>query len=242
MVKTNTLQAILNSNYKLNDDENSYVIFAYGLNLDIIDKNNQINNLYGCVIPLGTVKIDNKNEESLTKKIESYVSNMMKITNHKHFMIIKVGSVGFLEKIPDTKIVSKFLFDNDNRIIKIEDSERKKEEEYEKIQEDIKNERKNENDEGSLEKYKSDLLNCMYAYEQYENLIKKTQNMYENFTDLRSLVTKNLEQNPEYREQFLPFLKEKLRKRGELDFYNYVEKSYNNLENKIFTTDLIKFN
>lgn len=239
MVSTNTIQAILSSEYKLNPKEDEYIIFAYGLNKDIIGENGKISNLYGCVIPLGSIQFNSKNEKETTEKVETYITNMMRITNHKHYMVAKTGTVAFLEQVPDIKIVSRFVFDKDDRIIKIENSQVQEEKRREQISNEIQQEMHDENVDGSLEKYKIDMINCLFAYTQYEDLCKKVSNMYETFNKLRDKVLENDNQNPEYRDQFLPFLKEKLEKRDEVSSYQAIENSYSRIKDKIFPVNLI---
>ena len=240
MVKTNTIKALLSSNYNLNNLKDEYIIFAYALNNDIVSEDGSTDNLFGCVIPLGSVDLTNKNKAEEEKNIENYLSKLMRITNHRHYMVVKTGKIGFLEKVPDVKIVDRFIFDQDDKIIKIENSEKNLEKKYEERRNEIKEEQENETIPGSFDEYKRNLLNCLFCYQNYEIMQEKSQKMYDKFLEMRSNLLN--EENKSYREDFLPILKDRMIERGEKDAYGELERIFLKNKDKIFPENLIEIN
>lgn len=200
-----------------------YGIFAYVLNP------NKESNSYGEVIFIAAFKEKEKARE--------YAKALVVETHFQGIILVQTLSPVELKMKRDSKYATVVTQDPSNEkileLLKAKDEEIERERILkEEIQEEVKLERKEEEDPESLEYYKRlwiSIIQSNEVIEQHREAIRKEENELAFLTEKLQKHNKN---HPEHDEEFLPWLKAKLEKRKELFVYRDIEKGYKKLRDK----------
>lgn len=205
------------------EDKYKWTVIAYALNKDIIDENGKVDPLRGMISPLGTYRT----ETEAVKKAEEVIEK----TGHWAIKIIKYASFAEISTNPDQSIITNVYVDVNNKILKMENDEFEKQKElYEKrklYEQEMMKECELECDVNHIEHYKRSAYLVTKHYLAYLELKNESEKMYKNYELRKKVLQEHLQHHPEHEAEFLPYFKNKLSERGELDLYQKIESGYN---------------
>lgn len=210
--------------------ENKWHVIAYAINKDIVDSNGNIDSLRAMIAPMGSYKTEDEAMKETEKIIEK--------TGHHAFKIIKSGIFAEISTEPDSQIISTVTVDMQGKILKIENEEFEKQKKlYDKkllYEKEIMEECQLECDPNSIEHYKRSAYLVTKHYMAYLELKNESEKMYKNYELRKKVLKEHLKNHPEHEAEFLPYFKNKLESRGEIDIYNKIENVYNEYKELFF--------
>lgn len=221
--KANCIKVNLQNIIKLKAPHDmQWCVLAYVLNRDIIKQDGSIDELYGFVFPLGSF-------DDLSKA-EEHARNIIATTGYSGVIVCKYSHPLPLSLKFDPKAITEVHVDLQGKLLQLESSQYKYEKEmYErqmKLEEDIIKESEQETDPNSIEYFKRQ---CFLAIKNKAKFLfhdHEAKVALENYNKRKSLIKEHYQRFPNHEKQWLPYLKEKLTQRGELDLYNNIEQAY----------------
>jgi len=221
-----SLQKLLQSSIK---HESLWNVYAYVINQDIIDDQGQIDDLRAIVIPLGSF--------CDYKKAVKHKDKLIEETGYKYFVIAKYGTIIPITVKPDLNIIEEVTVDMQNKLIKLEHEENKKQQQlYEekiKYEQELKLECQRECDRHHIEYFKRQAYLASLHYMTYLELQKKSKETLDHYNKYKQLLKEHHLEHPEHKDQFLPYLKDKLIKRGEHELYDKINYAYQLCQNDL---------
>lgn len=208
-----------------------YCVQAYALNKDLLQEDGTLDDFYGIYVPLGSFATQEEADEEAKRLIEKTGYNCI-------FSAPYACAVPLTESIPKDNVQHVPVDITGKRIKKIDDDNHQKEiQEYEdqqKREKEIEEEAERETDFDDIEYMKRNGFLAVKHYskaqfhlEHYNQAIKAYEARKEN-------IQKHLEKHPSHKEEWLPFLKEKLEKRGELDLYKTIKIGFEKIQDDIY--------
>lgn len=222
--KVNSLQALANLEPIPGKEWN---VLAYVLNRDMINEDGTLDDLHGIVFPLGSFK--NRSEA------EKHAKNVIQKTGHPSVITCAYGYPVRLTTKCDPVAMRPVPIDTRGRLIKMEDSQYKREqEEYErklKLEKEILKEMELETDIDDIEHFKRQAYLTVKNYSIYKRHKQQMKEAFENYQKRRDALRDHYKRHPEHETEWLPMLKKKLSERGEMGLYQRIEAGYNLLKN-----------
>jgi hypothetical protein len=213
------------------EDKFRWNVIAYCINKDIIDNDGKVDPLRAIICPLGSYKT----EEKAIKK----VNQLIEVTGHSAFKIVKYGIFAEITTTPDSEIISTVTVDTQGKIMEMESEEFKNQKElYEKkmfFDKEMMQECELECDPNHIEHYKRAAYLVTKHYMSYLSLKNQTEQMYKNYELRKKVLKDHLEKHPEHEGEFLPYFKEKLENRGEEELYLRIEAGYNQYKHEFLS-------
>ena len=224
--KVNSLQSLMKLR-PINGCQWSTIAFV--LNRDMIKPDGTLDDLHAVIFPLGSFYDQDKAEE--------HAKNVIAITGHPGVIVAQYGAPVKLTTKFDPDNVVEVALDPKGRIIELESAQYKREkEEYEKrlkIERDIMIEAEEENDPDNIEHFKRQCFLAIKNRSSYQVHTREADTAWQNYKKREMSVREHFARHPEHESQWLPYLKEKLTERGELDLYNGIEVAYKELRDEL---------
>lgn len=229
--KINSLHALM----RLKPKENSkWCVFAYVLNRDFVKPDGTVDDLYAVIFPLGSFSCE-------TSAI-NHAKNIMAITGHPSIVVGRYGSPNSLTLNPDPKVVTQ-VYVEDNKIKELETAQykRDRDEHERKIKQakEIALEEEQETDADNIEHFKREAILAIKNKAKYMHLAKQAEDALKAYEKRRDNIRDHYKRHPEHEEQWLPYLKSKLKDRGELELYNTCEKGYNEIKTELLNLPIV---
>jgi hypothetical protein len=224
--KVNSLQALMRLRPKRG---NEWCTFAFVLNRDIIKSDGSLDELHAVVFPLGAF------DDQL--KAEEHAKNIISLTGHPGVISAKYGSPVPLTTKFDPSTVTEVPVDMKGRIIELESSQYKRErDEYEKRvkqERDIMKEAEEETNPDSIEHFKRQCYLAIKNRANFQVHSREADTAWQNYKKREMAVRDHFARHPEHEKDWLPYLKEKLTERGELDLYYGMESAYKEIRDEL---------
>lgn len=221
-------------------EDNRINVFAYLLNKDIVDSEGRVDDLYGLIFPLGSFSHDQQD------KIPSYIENIEEKTGLKSFVAGEFGLPIQLRRCgyPKFGVVHSINVDCHNKVIKLQDKEYESDLEKFKrsiqIRKDVFKEIEDEEDPDNIEYFKRRCYLMMKnkdaidAYQEHLDEVKKY------YDQRKKEAAKCLLAHPDLSDRWLPYVKEKLDFRDEMELYRALEHTYNSYIEKDIRDEMEK--
>lgn len=224
--KVNSLQALMRLRPKRGSEWNT---FAFVLNRDMIGQDGKLDDLHAVVFPLGGFSEQDKAEE--------HAKNVIAITGHPAVIAARYGTPVKLSTKFDPSTVVEVPIDMKGRIVEMESVQYKQErEEYEKrakIEREVMKEAEEETDPDNIEHFKRQCYLAIKNRASYQVHTKEADAAWENYKKREMAVRDHFARHPDHEAQWLPYLKEKLTERGELNLYIGIENAYKELREEM---------
>lgn len=224
--KVNSLQALIRLRPRHGHE---WCVFAFVLNRDMIKKDGTLDDLYGMIFMLGS--FDNQDAA------DAHAKNIMALTKHPGIMVSRYAYPFRLSPTFDPSAVSEVSFDTKGKLMELESAQYKHErEEYEKrlkIERDIMKEAEEETDPDNIEYFKRQCYLAIKNRSNHLNHVKEAEATWKNYKMRQNLVSAHYNKHPEHDKLWLPYLKEKLIERGEMQLYKGLKNSYINLREEL---------
>lgn len=199
-----------------------FCVYTFALNKDIVDANGKVDDFRGMFFILGTF--------DTLKKAEDHIKNLIIKTGHSEFYCAKYGKPIPIQTKIDGSNVSKIHVDADNKIKELETEKYKENKElYEKqikLEKDLTKETKDEYDRDHIEHFKRQCYLAIKSKSTYETRKKEMDKSLDDYNKNVAQIREHYAKHPEHEVQWLPYLKDKLTERGELNMYNIIASSY----------------
>ena len=224
--KVNSLQALTRLRPK---NGSEWCTFAFVLNRDLIKNDGSIDDLRAMVFPLG----------SFTEQVqaEEHAKSVITLTGHPGVVVARYGSPVPLATKFDPKVVTEVAVDVKGKLIELESAQYKKErEEYEertKKEREILKEAEDETDVNSIEHFKRQAYLAIKNRSSYQVHTHEAELSLKNYKKREEAVREHFSKHPEHEKEWLPYLKEKLIERGELNLYKSIESAYAEIRNEL---------
>ena len=206
--------------------------FAFVLNRDMILPDGTLDDLHCLVFPLGSFS----NREDASK----HAKETIETTGHPAVIVARYGSAVPMSSKFDPNTITNVAVDIKGKLIEMESEAYKKDREiYEnrvKLEQDIMKEAEEEKDENNIEHFKRQAYLAVKNYAKYIHHKKEMDESLENFKMRKVAVAEHYNRHPEHESQFLPYFKEKLAERGELELYHSIENGYNEIREELLST------
>lgn len=224
--RVNSLQAIMRLRPKRGSE---WCTFAFVLNRDMIRSDGTLDDLHAMVFPLGAFDDEAKASE--------HAKNVISITGHPGVIAARYGAAVPLTSKFDPNIVSEVAIDPKGRLIELESAQYKHErEEYErraKQERDMMKEAEDETDPDNIEHFKRQCFVAIKNRSAFQVHSKEAATAWENYKKREMAVREHFARHPEHEKEWLPYLKEKLTERGELNLYFGIEAAYKELRDEL---------
>ena len=224
--KINSLQAIMRLRPKVGSE---WSTIAFVLNRDMIKPDGTLDELHGIVFPLGSFHSQELAEE--------HAKNVIAMTGHPAVVAARYGAPVKLTTKFDPNTVVDVNIDTKGRLIQMESSQYKHEnEEYErrlKIERDIMKEAEEETDHDSIEHFKRQCYLAIKNRSNYQMHNKEADTAWANYKKREMAVRDHYRRHPEHETEWLRYLKEKLRERGEINLYKALKNAYKELREEL---------
>lgn len=218
-------------------DGHQWGVFAYALNRDMIKKDGTLDDLHAVGFLLGSYS----NEEDASQ----FAKDIISLTGHPAIIAAKYAQPIFLTSNHDPSKVVEVPLDNKGKILELESNEYKHEKEmYEKRikqEKELLKEANEETNPDSIEHFKRQCYLAIKNKASYVVHTKEAEKSLESYNKHQKLVKEHFIKHPEHEKEWLPYLKEKLTERGELDLYLNIEGGYKEIRNELLgleNTDL----
>lgn len=216
--RVNSLQALTRLRAKKGSE---WCTFAFVLNRDMIKEDGTLDDLHAVVFPLGAF--------SEQKQAEEHAKNIIAITGHPIVMAAPYGSPVRLSTTLDPQATTQVRVEN-GRIVELETAQYKREqEEYErrmKQDRDMVKEANEETDPNSIEHFKRQVYLAIKNRASYQVHTREADSAWQNYKKREMAVRDHFARHPEHEQNWLPYLKQKLAERGEMNLYNGIEAAY----------------
>src|SRR5436853_2342667 len=230
--KVNSLQALIRLRPKHGHE---WCVLAFVLNRDIIKQDGTLDDLYGMVFLLGSFKEQTDAEE--------HAKNIIALTGHPFVIPVRYAYPFRLSTQFDPATVTEVSVDTKGKLIELESADYKRQrQEFEKrvkIERDIMKEAEEETDPDSIEHFKRQCYLAIKNRSVYNKHCKEAEVALQNYRKRESAVRDHYNRHPEHEEQWLPYLKEKLIERGEMDLYNGLANAYKEIREEILGLQLV---
>jgi hypothetical protein len=224
--KINNLQSLMKLKPKANQQ---FGVFAYALNKDMLKPDGTLDDLHAVGFMLGMYE----DEEMAVK----FAKDIMTITGHSGIIVRKYAQPMFLSSKPNQENLVEVVFDSKGKILEMESNDYKREKDlYEKrikLEKDLIQEAEEETDPTSIEHFKRHCYVAIKNYASYVYHKKEHEKALESYKKRQEEVKNHYAKFPEHEKEWLPFLKEKLTERGELELYYNIEGGYKELRNEL---------
>jgi hypothetical protein len=224
--KVNSLQALTRLRPK---NEYEWGVFAFVLNRDMIKPDKTLDELHAVVFHLGAF--------STSEKADEHAKNIISITGHPGVISAKYGFPIPLTTKFDPSAVTEVPVDMKGRIIELESSQYKQQrEDYEKRikqERDVMKEAEDETDPDNIEHFKRQCYLAIKNRASFQVHSREADTAWKNYKTRETSVRDHFHRHPEHEAQWLPYLKEKLIERGELDLYQGLENAYKELREEL---------
>jgi hypothetical protein len=208
-----------------------YCVQAYALNRDLLQEDGSLDDFYGIYVPLGSFATQEEADEEAKRLIEKTGYDCI-------FSAEYASPVPLTEIIPQGNTFHVPIDVTGKRIQKIDDDKYQREvqayEDQQKREKEIEEETDNESNVDNIEYMKRNSFlavknysKAQYHLENYNQAIK----MYE---ERKANIQTHIAKHPKHKEEWLPFLKEKLEKRGEADLYNTIKIGFEKIQDDIY--------
>jgi hypothetical protein len=224
--KVNSLQALTRLRPKTGVE---WSTFAFVLNRDMIKPDGTLDELHAVVFPLGSFDSEEKADE--------HAKNVMEITKHPAVVSAHYGTPVPLKVKFDPKVVKEVDFDMKGKIIELESAQYKRErEDYEKrakLERDVMKEAEEETDVNNIEHFKRQCYLAIKNRASFQMYRKQADSAWENYKKRELAVREHFVRHPQHEKEWLPYLKEKLTERGELELYYGMEAAYKEIRSEL---------
>jgi len=224
--KVNSLQALMRLRPKRGSE---WCTFAFVLNRDMLQSDGSLDDLHAVVFPLGAFDDQAKAEE--------HAKNIISITGHPGVVAARYGAPVPLATKFDPQTVVEVPVDVKGRLIELESAQYKRErEQYEqriKRERDIMKEAEEETDPDNIEHFKRQCYLAIKNRATFQMHSREADSAWQNYKKREMMVRDHFTRHPEHEKQWLPYLKEKLTERGELDLYYGIENAYTELKDEL---------
>lgn len=224
--KVNSLQALTRLRAKRGCE---WCTFAFVLNRDMIKPDGSLDELHAIVFPLGSFSDQDKAEE--------HAKNVISITGHPGVIAAKYAFPVPLTSKFDPKVVTEVALDAKGRLLELESAQYKRErEEYErrvKQEKDIMKEAEEETNPDSIEHFKRKCYLAIQNRAKYQFHTREAETAWQNYKKREMEVRDHFSRHPEHEKDWLPYLKEKLEERGEMNLYLSMEAAYHELRDEL---------
>lgn len=226
-VNRNSLQELVK--LKPRNQCHEWNIFAYVLNRDMIHEDGTLDELYGMLFPLGSFA----DKDDADKEVERIIE---KTGCSNVFRARYARNVPLTTKIPSTNLIN-VPVDDKGKLIKLENQEFQQEkEQYEKrikLEKELIKEAEEETNPDSIEYYKRQCYLAIKHVTELEALQKKIAEVEQNYQKRAKLVKEHYQKHPNHDQEWLPYIKETLTDRGELQLYHFLESGYQKYREQI---------
>lgn len=224
--KVNSLQALTRLRAKRGCE---WCTFAFVLNRDMIKSDGSLDDLHAVVFPLGSFSDQDKAEE--------HAKNVISITGHPGVIAAKYAIPVPLTSKFDPNVVTEVAVDVEGRLIELESAEYKREREaYErkvKLEKDIMKEAEEETDPDNIEHFKRKCYLALQNRAKYQLHTREAYTAWQNYKKREMEVRDHYVRHPEHEKDWLPYLKEKLEERGEMNLFLSMEAAYHELRDEL---------
>ena len=224
--KVNSLQAIMRLRPK---KEDSWGVFAFVLNRDMIKPDGTLDELHAMVFSLGS--------RPNQAEAEKHATNVIAITGHPGVVAAQYGSPFPLTTKFDPKHVQEVALDSKGRVIEMESAQYKRDrEDYEKRakhERDIMKEAEEETDPENIEHFKRQCYLAIKNRASFQVHTREADTAWQNYKKREANVRDHFARHPEHEAQWLPYLKAKLIERGEAALYHGLETAYKELRDEL---------
>jgi hypothetical protein len=195
----------------------------------MIRPDGSLDDLHAMVFPLGAFDDEAKASE--------HAKNIISITGHPGVIAARYGTPVHLTSKFDPNIVTEVAIDPKGRLIELESAQYRHERaEYErraKQERDIMKEAEDETDPDSIEHFKRQCFVAIKNRSAFQLHSKEAETAWENYKKRETAVREHFARHPEHEKEWLPYLKEKLTERGELNLYLGIEAAYKEIRDEI---------
>ena len=224
--KVNSLQALTRLRAKRGAE---WCTFAFVLNRDMLKSDGTLDELHAVVFPLGSFDDQTKAEE--------HAKNVISITGHPGVISARYATAVPLTTKFNPAAVTEVALDMKGRLLELESSQYKRErEEYErraKLERDIMKEAEEEVDPNSIEHFKRQCYLAIKNRANFHMHKKEADTAWENYKKREMVVRDHYARHPDHEKNWLPYLKEKLIERGEMNLYSSLEAAYKELRDEL---------
>ena len=223
--RVNSLQALTRLRAKKGCD---WCTFAFVLNQDMIKPDGTLDDLHALVFPLGSFS-----EQS---QAEDHAKNVIAITKHPGVIAARYGVPVPLTTKFNPEAVTEVRLDN-GRIVELENAQYKREqEEYErriKQERDLVKEAEEETNTESIEHFKRQCYLAIKNRASYQVHMREADAAWQSYKKREMAVRDHFARHPEHEKEWLPYLKQKLAERGEMNLYLGIEAAYNEIHDEL---------
>lgn len=228
MPKVNSLQALSKLRPKLGQ---YWCVSAFVLNRDMIKEDGTLDDLHAMMWSFGT--FDERDKD----KADEHAKNIIAITGHPCVIVHRYGTPVPLTLKFDPQTVTEVSVDMKGRIIELESAKYKQErEEYEKrvtLERDIMKEAEEETDPSNIEHFKRQCYLAIKNRANFQVHSREADAAWQNYKKREMAVRDHFAKYPQHEAQWLPYLKQKLTERGELDLYRSMETAYHEIRDEL---------
>jgi hypothetical protein len=215
-----SLQALMK--LRPNEANNKISVFGFALNRDMIKEDGTLDELHAVVIPLGSFHDVETAEKELTE--------IMSKTGHPGIIWGRYGQPIPLTTKFNPENINEIALDAKGRVVELESAqyirEKKEFERRQTLEKEVTEEAERETDKDDIEHFKRQCylaIKNKATWEHHKDLAKQYK---DNFIKRKEAVKDHYMRHPEHERDWLPYLKEKLAERGELELYSTIEAGY----------------
>lgn len=223
--QVNSLQALTRLRAKRGSE---WCTFAFVLNRDMIQPDGTLDDLHAVVFPLGSFSDQEASDE--------HAKNVIAITGHKGVISARYGYPVKLTTKFDPEAVTEVYVDN-GRIVELETQQYKREvEEYEKRikqEQELVKEAEDETNPDSIEHFKRHCYLAIKNRASYNVHRKEADSAWNSYKKREAALRDHFARHPEHEKEWLPYLKQKLAERGELNLYTGIEAAYSEIREEL---------
>jgi hypothetical protein len=205
-------------------------VIAYAINKDIVDDQGKVDDLRAVIFHLGSFYDQ--------KEAEKHKDKVIELTGHSGIFVTRYAWPVPVTTNPDSDTVTVVNTDIKGKIVKMEndafEEQKKWYDERLAFEKELYDESLLECDRDHLECYKRTGYLTIKHYLHKLALEKQLEEVSKVYEQRKDELQQLANSHPEYKEQFLPYFKEKLMKRGENDLYLRIEAGYNAYQHLFF--------
>lgn len=223
--RVNSLQALTRLRPK---NDSRWCTFAFVLNRDIIKSDGTLDDLHAVVFPLGAFSEKEQSDE--------HAKNVIAITGHPGVISARYGAPVPLTAKFDPEAITEVRVEN-GKIVELENSQYKREnEEYErrmKQERELVKEAEDETDPDNIEHFKRQCFLAIKNRAAYQVHKKEMEASLANYKKREAAVRDHFARHPDHEAEWLPYFKQKLAERGEMNLYLGVETAYKEIRDEL---------
>lgn len=223
--RVNSLQALTRLRAK---PQSKWCTFAFVLNKDMIKSDGTLDDLHAVVFPLGGFPEQ--------KQAEEHAKNVIALTGHPGVIAARYGAAVPLTSKFDADAVTEVRVEN-GKIVELENSQYKREnEEYErrmKQERELVQEAEDETNPDSIEHFKRQCFLAIKNRAAYQVHKREMEASWQNYKKRESAAREHFARHPDHEAEWLPYFKQKLAERGEMNLYLGVETAYKEIRDEL---------